>query len=143
MELAGRCCLKEGGKKGSMYLPHFPLLTSCFLSLWDDLLERIDRAFQTYGHALPRRYERIHVWLLEQALLISTQNRDQSGWEVVARTSIDMLCLFDMIEETTPGLISPQNNQDSRNRCTKTLTQCLKAVVTYLGPNYVLCVQNC
>ncbi|KAG8937981.1 hypothetical protein FRC00_006314 [Tulasnella sp. 408] len=63
-------------------------------------------------------------------LLMLAGKRDERGWGLVARTSIDLLCWFDRFEDTATNSNTTQDTRkDNRLRCTRALSNSLQAVV--------------
>ncbi|KAG9043722.1 hypothetical protein FS837_009202 [Tulasnella sp. UAMH 9824] len=100
-------------------------------------LEFIEKAFRTYTPQSPRHPGNTEIWLLEQALLFSSQSRHQRGWKFVAKSSVGLLRSFDKpaSEDPTPSLVSTQDSlKEYRRRCARTLSQCVQAVRSHLVP---------
>ncbi|KIO21807.1 hypothetical protein M407DRAFT_28620 [Tulasnella calospora MUT 4182] len=96
----------------------------------------IKEAFTTKNNQSPRRPDKSYVWLLEQALLISTSNQHERGWEFVAGVSVDLLLLFDNPESPMPDSVGTGDSQkDNRLRCANILSQCLQDMRDHLGPD--------
>ncbi|KAG9029852.1 hypothetical protein FS837_003459 [Tulasnella sp. UAMH 9824] len=74
-------------------------------------LEFIEEAFSAYTPQSPRHPNNTEIWLLEQALLFSTQSQHQRGWKFVAESSIDLLPSFDKLEEPTPDSANTEDSQ--------------------------------
>ncbi|KAG8959895.1 hypothetical protein FRC00_001152 [Tulasnella sp. 408] len=102
----------------------------------DSALELIERAFDTDNSQSLRQPDMADVWLLEQALLVSTSNRHDPGWKFVAERSVGLLRSFDTPGDPTPDSVSSQGSQkDNRRRCAKILSQCIQAARDHLVPD--------
>ncbi|KAG8913068.1 hypothetical protein FRC01_004759 [Tulasnella sp. 417] len=90
----------------------------------------------TKSHQSPRQPDKSDVWLLEQALLLSTMNRHERNWESVAKSSVALLRSFDNPENPTPDSASAQDtHKDNRLRCANILSQCIRAMRDHLKPD--------
>ncbi|KAG8960965.1 hypothetical protein FRC00_013740 [Tulasnella sp. 408] len=96
----------------------------------------IEEAFCPDNSHSSRQPDKTDVWLLEQALLISTSKRHEPGWEFVATSSVALLLLFNNPEYSSPDTIgTPDGVKDNRLRCAKILSQCIRATRDHLGPD--------
>lgn len=111
------------------------------LSRRKSALGLIEDAFFTDDSQSLRHPDKTDLWLLEQALLISTSNRHEPGWRFVAMSSVGLLLSFNNREYPTPDSIGTQDIQkDNRRRCAKILSQCIQAIRDHLGPDEFMCV---
>ncbi|KAG8963408.1 hypothetical protein FRC05_004749, partial [Tulasnella sp. 425] len=93
----------------------------------DTVFGLIKEAFGPYPSQSPRRRDNIHVWLLEQALVISTMAGNFDGLKFIATTSVELLCSLHEGEDADAGRDS-WHNQDDCLRSTKILSQCLQVL---------------
>lgn len=106
-------------------------------------LELIEEAFRAYTPQSPRHPDNTEIWLLEQALLFSTQSQHQRGWKCVAESSIGLLHAFDTPEDPTPDSASTQDSlNNNRRRCAKILSRCIQAARDHLVPGEFMCVYS-
>ncbi|KAG8925706.1 hypothetical protein FRC01_009801 [Tulasnella sp. 417] len=90
----------------------------------------------TKRHQSPRQPEKSDIWLLEQALSLSTTNRHERNWESVAKSAVALLRSSDNPEDPTPDSASAQDtHKDNRLRCANILCQCVQAMRDHLKPD--------
>lgn len=95
----------------------------------DNFLGLIEGAFCTRLNRPGERFGMTYIWLLEQLLVISTQRRSQSGWDVLLRHSVDLL--YDFGLHDVP--LTLQYRSQRYRRCTNTLSRCLQAMRRHYG----------
>ncbi|KAG8924905.1 hypothetical protein FRC01_010911 [Tulasnella sp. 417] len=99
------------------------------------VFEIIQEAFSTCSSPSRRHPNEIDVWLLEQALLLSTQNCHGHGLQLVAKSALGLLVSFDEPEDSMPDSTSSQDNQkENRARCAKVLSHSIQVMRDYAGP---------
>ncbi|KAG8911902.1 hypothetical protein FRC00_005623 [Tulasnella sp. 408] len=102
----------------------------------ESALGLIEEALSIDNSEPSRRPTKAEIWLLEQALLLSTPNRHERGWQFIASSSVGLLRSFDSSEDTTPDSASPPNSlQADRLRCANVLSQCLQSMRDHLKPD--------
>ncbi|KAG8963402.1 hypothetical protein FRC05_004743 [Tulasnella sp. 425] len=91
----------------------------------DTVFGLIKEAFGTHTSQSARRPDNIDVWLLEQALAISTKTQYRGGREFVVRSCFDLLRSLHEVEDTDAGQNSWHDHDDCL-RFTRILSQCLQ-----------------
>lgn len=109
---------------------YLPALIICPLSHEDSVLNLIEEAFSSYNFQLTPPLDEPALWLLEQALFISTETDDEKGWDFVAERSIDLLFSLHKVEDREVGQdrrpAVDQLHADNCLRCARIFSRCLQ-----------------
>lgn len=127
VQLVGRsrCCLNQSrNSKSRSGLSSLLVLIVRFCSPQDSVFGLIKEAFRTFTSKSARCRNKIDVWLLGQAVVISMKTNYNDGWKFVATSSIDLLCSLQEVKDTDV-------EQDDCLRSTRMLSQSLQAVKEY------------
>ncbi|KAG8913067.1 hypothetical protein FRC01_004758 [Tulasnella sp. 417] len=97
------------------------------------ILAGIKAAFGDRASSSPQCSDKPKLWLLEQALLIATQNLDK-------KSTVDLLCSFDTrAEPPKPDPTCHRDDQkDNHLHCTKILSHCLQDMQANGEADYIL-----
>ncbi|KAG8925705.1 hypothetical protein FRC01_009800 [Tulasnella sp. 417] len=107
----------------------------------ESILAGIKAAFGDRAYSPPTQCsDKPKLWLLEQALLIATQNLDKNGWEFVAENTVDLLCSFDTRPEApmSDPTSYRDDQKDNHLHGTEILSQCLQAMRANGDADYIL-----
>ncbi|KAG8920501.1 hypothetical protein FRC01_000725, partial [Tulasnella sp. 417] len=74
-----------------------------------------------------------NIWLLEQAVLLLTENPHPDGFMFVAESAVHLLFSFDRSHNESAS--RPGGQKDNHIRCARTLSQCLEVMRIHLQPD--------